>query len=104
METLKVSREERINLVYMLQLLLDQDVYVTSGGRSSWRLAAMFASEYVTDDPVAAGAYISVIVLWKLAVPSSFKLASVFKLSKYNCFGILQSLAPHAMALLYAGA
>ncbi|CAN8029427.1 unnamed protein product, partial [Ixodes persulcatus] len=83
---------------------LGDDVFVTDGGRSSWRLAALFSSECGEDDAEAAAAYVSVLVLRKLAVQSSPLLTKVLGMSKYNCFEALHDVAPHALALSMAEA
>ncbi|CAN8011716.1 unnamed protein product, partial [Ixodes pacificus] len=80
------------------------DVFVTDGGRSSWRLAAVFSSEYGKDDAEAAAAYVSVLVLRKLAVQSSPLLTKALGMSMYHCFEAVHQVAPHALALSMAGA
>ncbi|EEC19125.1 hypothetical protein IscW_ISCW013525, partial [Ixodes scapularis] len=81
---------------------LADDVFVTDGGRSSWRLAALFSSEYGEDDAEAAAAYVSVLVLRKLAVQSSPLLTKMLGMSMYHCFEAVHQVAPHALALTMA--
>ncbi|KAL3248520.1 hypothetical protein MRX96_056441 [Rhipicephalus microplus] len=78
------------------------DVYVTEGGRSAFRLAATFSADVALDDAEAAGAFVSTLLLRHLAVPSSAKLSSMLQLSKYRCFEFVQDVAPHAMTLFLA--
>ncbi|XP_049518993.1 uncharacterized protein LOC119440746 [Dermacentor silvarum] len=84
------------------QVTLTDDVYVTGGGKSAFRLAAMFAAEVAFDDAEAAGAFVSTLLLRYLAVPSSAKLSSMLQMSKYRCFELVQDVAPHAMSLFLA--
>ncbi|XP_065296889.1 endothelin-converting enzyme 2-like isoform X2 [Dermacentor albipictus] len=84
------------------QVTLTDDVYVTGGGKSAFRLAAMFAAEVASDDAEAAGAFVSTLLLRHLAVPSSAKLSSMLQMSKYRCFELVQDVAPHAMSLFLA--
>ncbi|XP_065296893.1 endothelin-converting enzyme-like 1 isoform X3 [Dermacentor albipictus] len=86
------------------QVTLTDDVYVTGGGKSAFRLAAMFAAEVASDDAEAAGAFVSTLLLRHLAVPSSAKLSSMLQMSKYRCFELVQDVAPHAMSLFLAEA
>ncbi|XP_075749854.1 uncharacterized protein LOC142814645 isoform X2 [Rhipicephalus microplus] len=84
------------------QVTLTDDVYVTEGGRSAFRLAATFSADVALDDAEAAGAFVSTLLLRHLAVPSSAKLSSMLQLSKYRCFEFVQDVAPHAMTLFLA--
>ncbi|KAL1431204.1 hypothetical protein MTO96_014586 [Rhipicephalus appendiculatus] len=84
------------------QVTLTDDVYVTGGGRSAFRLAATFSADVALDDAEAAGAFVSTLLLRHLAVPSSAKLSSMLQMSKYRCFDLVQEVAPHAMSLFLA--
>ncbi|CAN7984813.1 unnamed protein product, partial [Ixodes hexagonus] len=90
------------NFDEMNQVSLNDDVFVTDGGHSAWRLAATFSAEYGSDDAEAGAAYVSVLVLRKLAVQSSPLLTRSLGMSKYHCFEAVQDVAPHALALSMA--